>query len=366
MGEPIRILHRVVNMNRGGAETLIMNIYRNIDRERIQFDFLISNTGVFDDEIRSLGGRIYQIPYINKSGPFKYTRDVYRFFKEHNEYKIVHSHMDRMSGLIMREAKRAGVPVRIAHSHNTQSQGNLFVKAVKRYYSFWLKDATDCLACSQAAAKAMFPEKDVTVIKNGIDVNKFSFNEEIRDKIRRRYSISDKLVLGNVARFEVQKNHEFLIDIFSEVHEINKNSVLILVGKGRLEKDIQDKVRIYGLENAVIFMGSRQDVHELVQAFDVFVFPSLFEGLPVALLEAQAAGLRCVVSDTITKEADITGNVEFVSLKKSAGYWADLIVKCSDYERKNADGLIKGGEFDIVHTAELLANFYLSKMKNIC
>ena len=362
MSEPLRILHCVVNMNRGGAETLIMNIYRNIDRSKVQFDFLTSAEGVFDNEIKQLGGKVYRHPYITKVGPFRYSKSIYSFFKEHPEYDIVHSHMDRMSGLIMREAKRAGVSVRIAHSHNTRSEGGSLIRIVKKYYSMYLKNATNYFACSKAAAEFMFPHKKVNILNNGIETQRFIFNKKIREKLQEQYNCKNNFVIGHVARFNKQKNHEFLIDIFSEIHKKCSNAILILVGKGKLQKHIKEKVEQLGLNQSVKFLGSCNNVNELLNLFDIFLFPSLFEGLPVTVIEAQASGLKCVLSDSITKDVDISGNVEFVSLKKNASEWANVVLKYKDgYKRENMSENIGKNKYDIKETAKWLEGFYLNE-----
>ena len=365
MSKPIRVLHCMVNMNRGGAETLVMNIYRNIDRTKVQFDFLTSASGVFDDEIKSLGGRIYRISYITKSGPFKYSKSLFRFFSEHKEYKIVHSHMDRMSGLIMREAKRAGVPVRIAHSHSTRSEGGIVTKIIKRYYSTYLDNATNFFACSESAARFMFGDKKAKIIKNGIDYKKFVFNKKTRERIRKELGIEDAFVVGHVGRFFEPKNHIFLIKIFAEVHKNNPASVLVLVGSGSLEQNIRDEVTKMGLKDSVLFLGSRGDVNELLNAFDVFVFPSLFEGLGIVAIEAQASGLKCMLSDRVPKEVDITGNIEFVPLEKSLKEWAEIILNNINYERHDMTREINEAGYDITETAHCLERFYLDEWNKI-
>jgi len=308
MGSPIRVLHAVVNMNRGGAETLIMNLYRNIDLSKIQFDFLTSKEGVFDQEIIEMGGRIHRIPYITDGGHKNYIRHLDQFFKENAHYNIVHSHMDKMSGFVLRAAKKAGVPTRIAHSHNTQSEGGLAAKIYKSYAGSQIpKVSTHYLACSNVAAKWLFKRKasSSTLLKNGIDINKFSFSKAIRDQMRDDLGIeTGELVVGHIGRFNHQKNHSFLIDIFKELLRTVPNAVLILAGDGPLRSVIEEKVKHLNLENKVQFLGIRSDVEFLLQAFDVFVFPSLHEGLPITLIEAQASGLPCVISDVISGEVD--------------------------------------------------------------
>ncbi len=314
---PIRILHCVVNMNRGGAETLIMNIYRNINRDKVQFDFLTSNEGVFDEEIRRLGGKVYKIPYITKVGPIKYAHNIYNFLCEHSDYKIVHSHMDKMSGLVMREAKKAGIPVRIAHSYSSKSEGGVINKLIKSYYKYYIKNANYQFACSENAAEFLFNKPCDTILKNGIETKEFSFNDEIRRVYRELNNLKNNFVIGHIGRFNEPKNHDFLIDVFQSIRALDKTAKLVLVGDEKLKNKIYEKVRNLSLTENTLFLGQRADVANIMQMMDVFVFPSLYEGFPVSLVEAQTSGLKCVVSDTITKDVDIYDDVDFMSLKES-------------------------------------------------
>ena len=309
MGNPLRVLHVVVNMNRGGAETLLMNLYRNIDRSKIQFDFLTCKEGVFDNEIIEMGGIIHRIPYISDVGHFRYKKELNNFFAKNNHYSIVHSHMDKMSGFILQSAKKAGIPTRISHSHNTQSEGGLATKLYKWYAGqSIIPNATEFLACSGEAAKWLFPERSerAIILKNGIEHEQFAFSDEIRKQMREELSLDDEtFVLGHVGRFNLQKNHSFLIEIFAHYHSIHANSKLMLVGDGPLRSEIEQKARELHIEDEVVFLGVRSDINRLLQAFDVFVFPSLHEGLPVSLIEAQGSGLPCIISDQISKEVDL-------------------------------------------------------------
>lgn len=362
ISEPIRVLHVVTHMNRGGLETMIMNYYRHIDKTRIQFDFLTHRDGKkdYDDEILKLGGKIYHLPPLNPFDYKGYLKKLDEFFQEHREYKIVHSHLDCMSTYPLRAAKKYGVPVRIAHSHNTSQERNL--KYLVKLYSRSLipRYATDLFACGEEAGKWMFKNHSFVVMRNAIDAEKFAYNSETARKKREELGIEDKFVLGHVGRFNLQKNHEFLIDIFNEVCKQNENAVLLLIGTGELKEEIHEKVRNLGLDEKVMFLGVREDIPELMQAMDVFVFPSLFEGLPVTLVEAQAAGLSCVVSGTITQEIDITENISFIALEKSAKEWADKILK-NKYLRKNELDIIKNNKFDIYENVRWLEKFYIKK-----
>ncbi|MGE7760177.1 glycosyltransferase family 1 protein [Peribacillus sp. NPDC097895] len=366
MGNPLRILHVVVNMNRGGAETLIMNLYRNMDRTKIQFDFLTSKEGVFDNEIVRLGGKIHRIPYISDVGHFAYKKHLDGFFRENHSYKVVHAHMDKMSGIVLQAAKKAGIPKRISHSHNTQSEGGLASRIYKWYAgTLILPNATNLLACSNQAAQWLFKDKTNTanILKNGIEFQLFSFSTATRSKVRNELNIeSDACVLGHVGRFAHQKNHEFLIDIFANFISEKENSYLILVGDGPLKPEISAKVKAHKLEKKVKFLGIRSDINRVLQAFDVFVFPSLHEGLPVSLIEAQAAGLPCLISDQISKEVDLGINlIRFLPIDDST-VWISHLMKLTSTNMKRSiqpDSLSKQG-YSINETANELKDFYLS------
>ncbi|WP_369900607.1 glycosyltransferase family 1 protein [Bacillus manliponensis] len=363
MGVPLRVLHAVVNMNRGGAETMIMNLYRNIDRSQVQFDFLTCKEGAFDEEIRQLGGKVYRIPYVTDVGHWGYMKALRSFFTENQQYKIVHSHMDKMSGLVLREAKRIGIPHRIAHSHNTSSEGNVLVKLYKWYAgNAILPSATHLFACSEAAAQWLF-EREVTVLKNGIEYDKFAFSEKVREEMRQELELhKDTFVIGHVGRFAYQKNHLFLVEIFAQVIKVHSNSMLILVGDGPLRSKVEERVKELHIEENVKFLGVRSEVHHLLQAFDVFLFPSLHEGLPVTLIEAQGAGLPCIISNTITKEVDLgLGLVKRISLHNEKEWLEEINkVKVNGFSREVNEKALHDAGYDIKHTAEVTHDFYIT------
>ncbi|WP_226545046.1 glycosyltransferase family 1 protein [Bacillus thuringiensis] len=313
MGAPLRVLHVVVNMNRGGAETLIMNLYRNIDRSKVQFDFLTCKEGVFDEEVVTLGGKVHRIPYVTDVGHRGYIKALDTFFNAHPQYKIVHSHMDKMSGFVLRSAKKARVPVRIAHSHSTSSEGGAIAKIYKSYAGAFITScATHFLACSVAAAQWLFANREsaTKILKNGIECDEFTFNPDIREQVRKELKLHDDVfVIGHVGRFAHPKNHTFLIDIFAQLIKYRPNSILLLVGDGPLRLEMEKKVEKLNLTEKVKFLGIRSDINRLLQAFDTFVFPSIYEGLPVTLIEAQGAGLPCIISDTITQDVDLGLNL---------------------------------------------------------
>ncbi|MGV3488743.1 MAG: glycosyltransferase family 1 protein [Tuberibacillus sp.] len=359
----LRILHVVVNMNRGGAETLIMNLYRHIDRSVIQFDFLTCKKGSFDDEIKALGGKVHRIPYITE-GFFKYNRALEQFFQSHPEYQIVHSHLDKMSGFVLRAAMKSGVPVRIAHSHSTKSEGHILSKCMKwAGGKLLLNHANHFMACSNASARWLFRQRaeQAELLKNGISTELFKENDDSRSKIREIYNVSkDSFVVGHVGRFCQPKNHRFIIEVFSKVYDIIPRSVLVLVGDGPMKEEIKKRVNAMGLHDKVLFLGVQENIHEIIQAFDVFLFPSLYEGLPVTLIEAQSVGLPCLISEGITDEVDIgAGLIHYELLNMPAVTWA-MKVCAMETRKTDVTYLIKKKGFDIEQTAILLQNYYLN------
>lgn len=365
MDSPLRVLHVVVNMNRGGAETLIMNLYRNIDRSKIQFDFLTCKEGVFDQEILDMGGKIHRIPYITDGGHFHYLKHLNHFFRLNNHYKIVHSHMDKMSGFVLKTAKKAGIAVRIAHSHSTQSEGGIVGKIYKSYAgSYILRSASHLLACSTESAEWLFSRqvRNVTILKNGIDVGKFKFSSSIRNEVRKQFQIADEtFIIGHVGRFCEPKNHSYLIDIFANVIKYQSNSRLILAGDGPLRGKIEEKVSELELQNKVIFTGVYDNIHELLQSFDIFLFPSLFEGFGIVVLEAQGTGLPCIISDTISEEVDMGIDlVDTLSLENKE-LWVEKVVslnKKKNTRKNNGNEITKMG-YDITYIAKSVSDFYL-------
>jgi len=367
VGDPIRVLQAVVNMNRGGAETFLMNLYRNIDRSKVQFDFLTGKPGVFDDEIKEMGGRIYRIPYISDIGHFSYLRALDRFFAEHSAFSAVHAHMDRMSGLVLRAARKHGIPVRIAHSHNTKSEGG----AASRLYK-WLagtniaKAATHYAACSHAAGKWLFGGRSgrAVIWPNGIEPDRFAFQPDVRSEARSGLGLDDhQLVIGHVGRFAPQKNHMGLLDIFAGLVKSRPDSVLLLAGDGALRPAIEERIQALRLTDKVKLLGVCPRIDRLLQAFDAMLFPSLHEGLPVTLIEAQGAGLPCMISDCITDEADLgIGLVHRLPLSEPERF----VMKLAEIDPRLASGrAIPSGSlarkgYDIKHTAKLLADYYVS------
>ena len=360
-----RILHVFGTLNRGGAETLVMNIYRNIDRNKIQFDFVVHHEeeGAYEEEVRKLGGIIHRVPNYKGTNHFAYKKAWDELLKNHPEYKIIHCHKESIVALVMDEAKKNG-RIAIAHSHNTQNIPGFKGKVMDVLNKNVNSKADYRFACSLDAGYWMFgKDKDFTVIDNGIEVENFTYNPQTREKIREKLGFSDKKVLGHIARFNKQKNHSFLIDIFADLVKEDKDYLLVLAGVGDLKDEIEKKVRDLGIEDKVMFLGSIGYVNELLQAIDIFILPSLYEGLAVSTIEAQAAGVKCLLADTIDKNSKITDLVEFIPIDQGTGPWIEEIHKALPYQREDTSEMIKKAGFDIRETAERLSDFYLNLIK---
>ncbi len=363
--EPIRIAQIMGKWVGGGVEAVVMNYYRNIDRNKIQFDFICDDdsTCIPKEEIENLGGKVILIPPYQKV--LKYHKELKKVLKE-GQYKIVHSHINALSVFSLWAAKSAKVPVRIAHSHSTSNKKEwkkTLLKNVLRPFSKLF--ATDYFCCSELAGRWLFGNKTydegkVYLLNNAIDVDKFKYNEEIRKQKRKELKIKDnELVIGHIGRFVQQKNHEFLIEIFNEIHKQNKNTILLLAGDGPLKEEIENKVKELGLEKNVQFLGQRKDANELYQAFDAFVLPSLYEGLPVVGVEAQAAGLPCFFSTDMTKETKVLDTTQFIELTHIPKYWADKILKTlKSFKRQNTTFEITNNNFNIKSETEKLEQQY--------
>lgn len=361
--EPIRVLHVVTYMGRGGLETMLMNYYRHIDRNKVQFDFLVHRDFIadYDQEIEGMGGKIYRLPRLN---PFSktYLRKLNVFFKEHGDYVIVHSHLDCMAGIPLKYAKKNGIRIRIAHAHNsnqTKDKKYVLKLLIKKNIPSY---ANQLFACSVAAGKWMFGKKNFDVLNNAIDTQKFRYNKETAMQTRRAWKISeDTLVIGHVGRFMAPKNHAFIIEIFAELLKHGIDTVLVLVGDGELRGDIEKKAEDYGIWEKVIFTGTRSDIPEVLQMMDVFLFPSLYEGLPLSLIEAQASGLPCLISDKVPLECRKTELIYQMNLSDKAEEWAQTIIKISKIQRSDMLGKIREGGFDVQENAKWLENYYVNQ-----
>lgn len=363
--EKIKVLCFVDRLRHGGIQQIIIEILENMDKDKVQIDLLVFDDGQIyplEEEVRNLGIHLFKVDAWIWT-PFDYIKQkkvLEQFFKEHHDYKVVHIHASSKNFMILKIAKKYGIKIRIAHSHNIGFQsknkikimiGNIFKKPLKKY-------ATHYFACSKLAGKWLFGKADVKVIHNAVDYQKFKFNQVRREELRKELGIADKLVIGNVGRFTNQKNHTFLIDIFHEIHKKNEKAVLMLVGIGGKEQEIREKVANLGLTDCVKFMGFCSNTNELFWCMDVFLLPSLYEGLPVVGVEAQCTGLPCFMSkDVITDEVKIAENVTFIELEKSAEEWAKIILS-SDLSRRDTYQELKKAGYFIEQTVEELEKFY--------
>jgi len=365
MEKPIRILQVLGRLDRGGAETMLMNLYRCMDRSQIQFDFIIHTTDICDytEEVKRLGGKIYSMKPFRASTAIHYRKQWKDFFREHKEYKVIHGHMRSTASLYLAEAKKAGL-VTIVHSHNTSS-GKGISALVKNVLQYPLRFQADYLfACSKGSGVWLYGEKACEkerfhILKNGIMPEAFSFSEEIRESVRNEMQAGRDLIFLHVGRMELQKNHVFLLHIIKSVSEKYKNVQLWLCGVGPLESEIKQQIKELDLEKQVRILGVRTDIPQLMQAADGMIFPSLFEGLPVTLIEAQAAGLPVLMSDTITEEVVLTDLVKTLPLSESAENWSERALKMiPGEERGKYREIVAAKGYDVKKNAKELAIFY--------
>lgn len=365
---PIRVLHVLGTTNLGGAESRIMELYRCIDRSKVQFDFLVhtKEEGHYSKEIRELGGHIYSLPRFKVVNFVEYKKAIKQFFKEHQEFVAVQGHMTSTASIYLPIAKKENPSlVTIAHARSAGvDQG---VKGyVTKFLRSSLKYKTDyCFTCSKEAGVAVFGREwvdqgKVWTLPNAIDVNRFQYNETVREEVRAELGIQDKFVIGHVGRFGFMKNHTYLVDIFAELCKRREDMALVLIGKGEEEANIHEKLKALELEDKVLFLGNRFDVERYYQAFDYFVFPSTFEGLPGSVAEAQAAGLHCLISDKITREVALTELVSYRSIEEEPKLWAEEILKNAENAkiRKNMREAIASKGFDVNTQAVRMEKFY--------
>lgn len=362
MSAPIRVLHVIGYLNRGGAEAMLMNLYRNMDRTKVQFDF-VENDGeeaAYEPEIRALGGKIFRCPRYRGKNHIAYTRWWEDFWQAHSgEYPIVHGHIGSTAAIYLSIAKKHGVYT-IAHSHNTG--GSLSY----RLFAYPTRFVADhFFACSRDAAISRYGKRvgrDVSrcqILKNAIDTERFSFSPEIRETVRKQLGIGkNTLLVGHIGQFREQKNHPFLIEIFHYIHARQPDSVLLLVGDGDLRPQIEAQIAQYHLQEAVILAGVRADTWNYYQAMDVFVMPSHYEGLPVSMVEAQTAGLPCCVSTNVPAETAITDLVRFIPLENGGEAWAQQVLAHAFTPRRDRSGELKKAGYDIGTTSQWLENYY--------
>lgn len=371
MHKPLKVLFFIDRLRLGGIQALAKDILAHNDRNRMVIDMLNLDDGIeypLKKELTDMGITVYQLKNIWLRTPldfFSYWKAVDEFFKNHHDYDVVHVHSGSKNYYILKAAKRWNIPVRVAHAHNTgfQSKNPISILLGNFLKIPMKKNATHLVGCSKMACEWLFGKGcvergEARVILNAIDCKLFIYNEAVRQEVRKELHLENQFVLGHVGRFENQKNHTFLLDIFAEVVKMKPESRLVLVGIGSLMEAMKAKASALGLADKVIFLGFRSDRERIMQAMDSFVFPSLYEGLSVVLIEAQASGMPVFVSDSTTTEVSYSPYIKFLSLKQSAQEWAEEIVKRGAVERKDMSAAIKKAGFEINGMIDNLYHLY--------
>ena len=379
MSEAVRVLHVLGGTGLGGAESRIMDLYRQMNRNEIQFDFLVHSSAVdgfredaperepqfYDEEIRQLGGHIYVLPRFKVYNYLTYKKAIKNFFRRHHEFSVVQGHMTSTAGIYLPIAKKYGIPVTAAHARSAGVDRGLKGIMTKILRKNLYKRADYCFACSALAGVSVFGQKQVDagrvkIIYNAIDAEKYIYQPEKRKLMRNKLGAEGKLVLGHVGRFSAPKNHPYLIDIFASLCSKREDVMLVLLGDGPNKPAIEEKCRDLGIGDKVLFVGNCKHPEDYYQAFDFFLLPSLYEGLPGVLVEAQAAGLRCLVSDTVTREAQATDLVNYMDIRLPARAWADEVLAQVGYNRRDTCREIEDAGLDIKKQAEAYRYFYLN------
>ena len=371
MKGPIRVLHILHTMNRGGTENALMNYYRHIDRNCVQFDFLLTDQlkCQFEDEILALGGKIFRVPLLRISNPFLYIKGVKAFFKTHPEYRIVHSHTSSKSVVPLFIAKQLGIPVRISHSHSSMTERGIngFIRNMLKPLIKFV--ATDWFTCGELAGEFLYGKGSmkkgkVEIFQNVIEANRFRFSKEKRDAMRQSLGINnDVFVIGHTARFDPIKNHKFDVDILAEIKKTNPKCKLLEVGFG-VREGLFEYATQKGVIEDIIFAGVVSNVYDYEQAMDVFILPSLNEGLPLSIIEAQVSGLPCFTTEgTVSKECSVTDLVTYTPLEAGADAWAKKIWDSRCIERKDHFDEIVTAGYNAETSAIRLQEFYMRKIK---
>ena len=356
-----RVLCVVSSLNAGGAETFLMKVFRELDKTNYIFDFIVSADGIYDEEVTGLGGKIYKVS-LRTQKPIKVFSEIKKIVKENN-YKYFLKLTDTpLGGILDILAAKAGGAKHISvRSCNAVSTFPLYKEFIFSIIRPFFNTLVDCkIAPSDKAGIYTFGTKQVkknrvNFVNNGLDLNVFFYNDIYRKEIRNEFNILDNSILvGHVGRFTAQKNHEYLLKVFDELYKLNENTYLLLVGIGELETTIKNLASTLKCKNNIIFAGLRRDVPKLLSAMDVFVLPSFYEGMPNVVIEAQASGLPCIISDTITKEANITGLVQYLSIENNPVEWAKAVLAKSNSLRKDTkEDFVKNG-YDIISVANKL------------
>lgn len=352
-----RLLCILDSLDTGGAETFMMKIYRKLDKEQYQMDFVVCKDGFYDDEVRKMGGKIFVIPLRTKHFFASFSR-LRRIVKENTYKSVLKLGTSPIVAFDLLATKLGGaekICLRSCNAPKNVSKKQKILNFVLRPFMNRLanvKLAPSDLAGRYTFGDALYEKGDVVLLKNALDLEKYKYSEGEREKIRQELGLGNSFVVGHIGRFVTQKNHEFLIDIFSELKRINPDSRLVLVGIGPLEADIKKRCNELDITDSVVFAGVRDDIPALLSAFDVFLLPSLYEGMPNTVIEAQASGLLCVISDTITKQADVTGGVTYTSLQKEPKEWARVVLEQKDKQRmENGEKMCENG-YSIENTVQ--------------
>ncbi len=358
--EPVRILQVVTQMNRGGMENRLMDIYRSIDRERVQFDFYTfrRERGQFDEEILALGGKVFYNEPLSVKKLFAIPSRLQTFLAEHPEYSVCHAHLNQWCGLILEGARRAGVPCRVAHARTALQGGGhqAFVKNfIKRLYA---KSPTHRFAVSKKASDWLYEKQGGEVWPNAIESEKFLFDSTKRTQTRKSLGVENAFCVLHVGNLRSVKNHAFLFSVFAEIVKKEPNAHLLLAGRGELEASLRARAKELNLSEKITFLGSREDIPDLLSAADVFIFPSFYEGLPGSVLEAQASSLPCLISNTIAEEVFLSEACKSLSIQADPALWAEEALKHKDHPRVNQSALFAKTGYDVRALAERLCAFY--------
>ena len=359
----IRVLHVVGGMNMGGVQSFIMNYYRNIDRENVQFDFIVHTKEkcYFDDEIQKLGGRIFHFPRFNGRNLLEMIRVWNNFFSSNPEYKILHSHIRSYASLYLPIARKHGLKT-IIHSHST-SNGKGILSYAKKIMQFPLRYQADYfIGCSKEAGEWLFGKntlknKKYIMLQNAICVKNYRFDPDIREKTREELEVADKTVFIHIGRFHEAKNHLFLLELFSEIVSKKSKAVLIIAGDGELRPQIEATIKERHLEQYTQLLGARKDIPELLMAADCFLFPSKWEGLPVTVVEAQSSGIPCLISKTITNDVVLSHLVRQLPIDEGVRPWCDEIERL-DFCRDDVSEKVIDAGFDVETSVNTLCALY--------
>lgn len=361
-----KVLHIIGKLKIGGAETVAMNIYRHIDRNDFEFHYLVFGDSIdeYEEEVKLLGGKVLHVPRPRK-GHRNFYQNLNHIMSSYGPYDIVHSHTLFNSGIVMHAAKKNHIKIRVTHSHSIQN--SVTSSFVRKIYEAIMRqvinlNATHLIACSKNAGRFLYGRKVFDnrglMLNNGVDVEKFRYNEFFREEIRNSLKISDMFVIGHVGHLIAVKNQMFLLEVFRNISKKNEKATLLLVGDGEDREKLESVVASYDLKDSVIFTGNVNDVHKYLNAMDIFVFPSLYEGLPLAVVEAQANGLPCIISDAIPDDVQLTDIIKPFSLKKTPMEWAEII---SEQRRKNSEEYaekLRDVGFDVCASMNLINEIY--------